>query len=257
MCELFGVSSREPIRVNEFLKEFASHSVDHPNGWGLAVFYGDAVSLEKEPIPAYKSRYLKERLRHTIEVRNMMAHIRLATRGQMEYENCHPFVRRDNFGRAWTLIHNGTIFDSPVLDKYVYTQEGHTDSERILCHIIEKINEQQKKRRRALKEQERFQVLDEIVCAISPHNKLNLIIYDSELFYVHTNYRDSLYAKKMEGAVAFATVPLDAQNWEAIPFTKLQAYRDGKLTFEGTDHGNEYIYNPQDMKYIYLDCAEL
>ena len=257
MCEMFGVLSREPIRVNEYLKEFASHSVDHPHGWGLAVFYGDSVSLEKEPIPAYQSRYLKERLRHTIEVRGMMAHIRLATRGHMEYTNCHPFVKRDNSGRAWTLIHNGTIFDCPELDKYIYTQEGHTDSERILCHIIEKVDEKQTELRRPLDEWERVQLLDEIVCTISLHNKLNLIIYDSELFYVHTNYRDSLYVKKMESAVIFATVPLDDQNWEPIPFMKLQVYRDGTLVCEGTGHNNEYIYNPQDMKYIYLDCAEL
>lgn len=257
MCELFGVSSRDPFRVNELMKEFVSHSVNHPNGWGLAVFYGGSVSLEKEPIPAYKSRYLKERLRHRLEVRSMMAHIRLATRGQMEYENCHPFVKRDNYGRAWTLIHNGTIFESPVLNKYLYVQEGHTDSERILCHIIAKINEKQKKLKRALKERERFAVLDEIVCEITPRNKVNLIIYDSELFYVHTNFRDSLFAKKLSSGVMFATVPLDKQEWEPVPFTKLQAFREGKLVFQGTEHENEYIYDPQDMKYIYLDSSEL
>ena len=50
MCELFGVSSSEKVEPREMLKEFFSHSVIHPNGWGMAMFYGNAVSLEKEPI---------------------------------------------------------------------------------------------------------------------------------------------------------------------------------------------------------------
>ena len=83
MCELFGVSSRRKIEVNDLLREFFSHSVRHPNGWGMAVFYKNSVSLEKEPVQAIKSAYLKERLHQKISVRNMIAHIRLATRGLM------------------------------------------------------------------------------------------------------------------------------------------------------------------------------
>lgn len=78
----------------------------------MAFFYGNAVSLEKQPEATYKSIYLKQRLRVNIEVDKMIAHIRLATRGSMEYENTHPFVQRDNSDRSWTLAHNGTIFES-------------------------------------------------------------------------------------------------------------------------------------------------
>lgn len=119
MCELFGASSREKVPVNALLREFYSQSREHPDGWGMAVFYDNAVNLEKEPLPAYKSTYLKERLRHNLSVHNMIAHIRKATVGALEFENCHPFVKRDNFGRSWTLAHNGTIFDCPALTPYV------------------------------------------------------------------------------------------------------------------------------------------
>ena len=60
MCELFGVSSRKRVVVNDLLKEFFTHSVRHANGWGMAIFYENAVSLEKEPVQAIKSTYLKE-----------------------------------------------------------------------------------------------------------------------------------------------------------------------------------------------------
>ena len=257
MCELFGVSSSEKVEPREMLKEFFSHSVRHPNGWGMAVFYGNAVSLEKEPISAFKSAYLKERLRHRIEARNMIAHIRQATRGNTDYENCHPFVMRDNADRTWTLAHNGTIFDCPMLDGYIHAQEGMTDSERILCHIIAMADERQMRLGRALDAGERFALVDKVICDVAPHNKLNLLIYDGEQLYVHTNYANSLYVRRKAGTAFFATVPLDGGIWQPVPFTTLLAFRDGKQVFSGTNHGHEYRDNPDDLRLVFLDYAGL
>lgn len=257
MCELFGISSGKKLIVNEYLKEFASHSIQHPHGWGIAVFYGNAVNLEKEPIPAHKSIYLKGRLRHKIEVTNMIAHIRLATRGTMDFENCHPFIQRDNSGRAWTLAHNGTIFDGPAMEKYIYVQEGQTDSERILFYIIDCVNCRQDQLGRPLTADERFGLVDQIVCEIASGNKLNLLIYDGELLYVHTNYRDSLYCRQTEDTVFFATTPLDHKEWENVEFAVLLGYKEGKLLFSGTSHGQEYVENPQDIQFLYMDYAAL
>ena len=257
MCELFGFSSVNNAPVNDLLKEFFSHSIYHPDGWGMAVFHGNFVNLEKEPLPAHKSVYLRERLRHKFEVRNMIAHIRLATRGTMDYENCHPFIMKDNCGRTWTLAHNGTIFDCPGLDGYFHTQEGHTDSERILCHIVALVNQRQTRTGRALTAEERFQELDDVVCQISPLNKVNLLIYDSEQFYIHTNYADSLYIKQTEGTAVFSTVPLDKGRWQPVPFTTLLAYKNGREIFRGTNHGHEYHDDPNDMHLLFIDYAQL
>lgn len=256
MCELFGISGKTPVPVNAYLKELASHSREHPNGWGMAVFYRDAVNLEKEPIMAIQSNYLQERLRHPFEAQNMFAHIRLATKGGAAYENTHPFVKRDASGRAWTLIHNGTIFDCYSLDPYVHRQKGSTDSERILLYIIDRINARMIESGGDLCSKERFEVLDQILCEITrPNNKVNLLVYDSELTYVHTNMRETLYYQKLENSTMFATVPLCGGRWKPLPFTRLLAWKEGRLVFTGRDHGNEYIYDPEDMKYLYLDHA--
>lgn len=235
MCELFGVSSANKIQVNTYLKELMSHSVDHPHGWGMASFFKGGVSVEKEPKSAWVSDYVQSRLAHPLHVRNMIAHIRLATQGGMAYENCHPFVNRDDTDRAWTLAHNGTIFQSSLLDTYRSQQEGSTDSERILCHLIHEMN--------AAGEtdwNERFRILDKIMLDITEHNKVNLMIFDSETLYVHTNMRHTLYQLKRDDAVFFATVPLDDGDWEQVPMMQLLAYRDGKLIAEGTKHTFEY-----------------
>lgn len=257
MCELFGVSSRNRIAVNDLLKEFFSHSVRHANGWGIATFYGNSVSLEKEPVQAIKSTYLKERLQHSISAKNMISHIRLATRGVTEYANCHPFVLRDNYDRCWTLAHNGTIFDYPRHDPYLHQQEGGTDSERILCFLVDQIDRKQLELGRALTKEERFALLDELVSDMAKGNKLNLMIYDGELLYVHTNYANSLYYSQREDGMVFATTPLDRDSWNTHPFTTLCAYQDGRRLYRGTDHGHEYRDNEKDMQMIYVDYAAL
>ena len=254
MCELFGLTGKSKIRVNEYLKKLAGHSSAHPNGWGLAVFRNGRANIEKEPIAAFRSRYLKERLRQPIEADLLLAHIRLATKGQVEYANCHPFVMEDQSRREWTLIHNGTIFDCPMLDSYWYVQEGTTDSERILCAVVDRMNRQIEEQGTPPDNESRCRILDRLMCEITRgNNKVNLILFDGELMYVHTNYRDSLYRKTLEDAALFATVPLDGKGWEPVEFTTLLAYEQGEMVFRGTCHGQEYHYNPEDMKYLYLE----
>lgn len=257
MCELFGVSAPNKTEVNDMLKEFFSHSDKHPNGWGMAVFFENAVSLEKEPIKASQSVYLKERLKQKLEVRTMIAHIRYATVGNMEYVNCHPFVKRDNCGRTWTLAHNGTIFDYSKLNPYFYEQEGDTDSERILCFFVDRINEAQKRLGSDLKKGERFALIDGLVCDMAAGNKLNFLLFDGEMLYVHSNYKNSLYECRYKDAAIFATVPLAKASFSLHPFTTLCAYEEGRRVFTGTDHGREYVDNEKDMKFIFADFAGL
>ena len=233
MCELFGLTGPDEIVVNEYLETFASHSVDHPNGWGIALFCGKEVNIEKEPVAAYRSSYLKERLRTPLRASNMMAHIRFATRGHMAYENCHPFVRHDASGRAWTFMHNGTIFNCPLLSKYLYTQSGQTDSERILLYMIDQINAEIEKQ------------------------KVNFMLYDGSMLYVHDNLRGSLFLHRLERSLLFATTPLNSKKWEPVEPCRLRAYKNGRHVLSGTAHHNEYIENPEDMKLIFLDYAQL
>ena len=117
MCELLGFSSRRKRRRNDLLREFYSHAESHPHGWGLARFPdGGAPLVEKEPVCAAHSAFLAGLLADPVEERALIAHIRLATVGHVEYENCHPFTAADNRGRTWTLAHNGTIFNGAHLN---------------------------------------------------------------------------------------------------------------------------------------------
>lgn len=257
MCEIFGLSANAPRQITPELKEFFSHSTRHPDGWGLVVFDEEHPSVEKEPLPAYKSSYLKARLQEPIKTKSMFAHIRLATIGSMTRANTHPFVEKDCSGRRWTLIHNGTIFDYPRLGKYGILQRGTTDSERILLYILEEIKKETEQKGEPLDAHERFDVLDRVIYDMSEGNKLNLLIYDEELMYAHYNAEGTLFFRRQNDDIMIATTPVTKEDWEPFPFTTLMAYKDGKIAIEGTNHGHVYLENKAALNQLLMTYAEL
>ena len=257
MCELFGISAKKDTRCDELLKEFFSHGTIHPHGWGIAYCRDKIIEIKKEAVASNKSTTLKTRLQSPVYSDLLLAHIRLATKGNIEYNNTHPFIRRDASKRSWALIHNGTIFESDVLTVYTRRQIGTTDSERILYHLIEKMNNKIKQKGDELSEKERSQVVEELMREISHENKTNLIISDGELLYAHMNYKDSLYQKQKEGAVVLSTKPLDDDDWRALELNTLLVYKHGELFYTGKKHEFEYIDDPEKMKYLYLDFAAM
>lgn len=257
MCELMGVSAATDFDATGLLREFFSHSERHPNGWGIAELRNGRMEIEKEPVMALRSERLRERLDGGVCASTLLAHIRYATVGGEAYANSHPFTARDNCGRVWTLIHNGTIFNYTQLSPFQYEQEGRTDSERILLYLIHMINSRQSMLGGPMGVLERLGLLQAILRDMAQGNKLNLILYDGELMYVHTNYANSLYVRKTRGAAVFSTVPLTEEGWQPVPFTTLCAYKEGRCYFRGEPHGREYIDRPEDTKYLYMEFSGL
>ncbi|MBR4170099.1 MAG: class II glutamine amidotransferase [Kiritimatiellae bacterium] len=261
MCEMLAISGKHRREVNAILREFFSHAERHPHGWGLARFDERgmfvAPGVEKEPVKATVSEHLRYLLDGRIDTPTILAHIRFATVGTMEYENCHPFTGTDNSGRVWTLVHNGTIFTGVTLNDYIGLQRGETDSERVLLHLIARIDRMQIRLGRPLPEAERFAVMSSAIAALAKGNKLNLLIYDGEILYAHTNFRDSLHFLKEDGTITFSTYPLWHGDWHPVPFTRLIAVKDGEFVREGVSHGNEYLHNPEDYRLVYMNFARL
>lgn len=257
MCEIFGLSSQNDYEANEYLKKFYSHSTHHPHGWGLACISRNGALIEKESISASKSNYLKERLSQPIASKIMLAHIRYATIGNVEYKNCHPFTGRDNTGRRWTLIHNGTIFDYPPLNTYIKDQVGDTDSERVFLYLLDKLKDAQVKKGARLVFEERFALFDSIICDMAKDNKLNLLFSDGKYLYAHTNCKGTLYYLTKSNLTLISTVPLTEEAWQPLPFARLTAFYNGKLFKSGTAHTHEYIENEENIKLLYRIFANL
>ena len=206
---------------------------------------------------ASKSKYLEHRLQGKIQSARMMAHIRRATMGEVNFNNTHPFSGIDESGRRWVFVHNGTIFDAPGLSKYQYSQQGSTDSERILLYIIDQVNKRFLEDPCGFDVNERLALIDEIVLRIVPGNKLNFLLFDGDYFYVHKNEKETLYTLEKSGVVIFATRPIDGEDWKELPMNRLLVYKDGRLVYSGTKHEHEYVYDEEQMKHLFLDYSGL
>ena len=234
MCELLAVSSGRKIKVNALLKTFFDRSDEHPNGWGLAILDGNNVSLEREPVKAKNSLYLKNRLSANIVTSNLLAHI-----------------------RNWVLMHNGTIFDSPVISAYQYRQIGSTDSERVLLYLVDQVNKKILDDMNFFDVNERFKTVESVIAKLSPENKLNLVIHDGEYLYVHKNDVGTLFMKEVPGGVIFATHPLDNEDWTEAPDNQLLVYKDGECVYKGHKHSYTYEENEEQTKLLYLGFSGL
>lgn len=257
MCELFGLSADRKVNINKELKEFYSHAPDHPNGWGLYYDDGGSVFFEKEDKRADRSQRLKSILSRRIHAQKAIGHIRYATVGYDEIENTHPFRGKDLSGREWVFAHNGTIFDSDLLSSYFHKQKGETDSERIFLYMLDEMNALIRQKARPLSERERFSVLEKMVARLSPHNKLNLLINDGHILYLHANYTDSLYIREQRGVAYISTKPLSDGLWKHVPFTRLVSYKDGRQAMVACSHGKEYIPDPESIKALFLMYSHL
>jgi Predicted glutamine amidotransferase len=194
---------------------------------------------------------LKDILSHPVVGKNVFAHIRLATVGEIISPNCHPFTEADDNNRSWMLIHNGTIFDYPKLDEYKDKENGDTDSERILLYIIDKVNEFERNKGGLSTIKERFNLLNDIIVDLSKNNKVNLMVYDGDLTYIHSNMRDSLYYLKNDEGFLVASTPLtDDEGWKPVELNKLFGLIDGNIIFESEEHQNEFILTEDHEKAI-------
>ena len=242
MCELFGFSSEKETDIKALLEEFFSHSRKHPHGWGLMYDNKSVRGCEKSA----ESKVLSAILRDIGPQTDVLGHIRFATVGSIKAENCHPFSGTDITGRRWTLIHNGTVYSGSRLIPYLGRQSGDTDSERVFLYLLDRLNDAQADK--ALTAQERFALIDTFIKELAPRNKLNLMIFDGELLYIHKNMRDTLKRKRLEGGVVFSTERLDDDDWEEIPLARVMAYSKGKLVFEGDEHQGIFVPTLQYIK---------
>lgn len=253
MCELYCFSGTKERFLNPELKILFSHSETNPNGWGLFAQSKGEYLFEKGPEPAHESKKLAELLERPIYGSLAMGHIRHASIGANAYLNSHPFQTQGASGRTWTFMHNGSIFEGPVLDKYKEIQTGKTDSERILFYMVDRTN--QAAENHELTDKEQFEILEEIVEELSPENKLNLIVTNGEWVAIHTNMEHTLYEKKEDDGQVISTVPLSDDGWSELPLNTLIVYKDGEQIYTGKPHTHTYIEDEERLQAL-LDVWE-
>ena len=164
------------------------HTDTHHDGWGIAFFEGAGVRHFVDHQSAIASPVAELIKRFPIKSKNVIAHIRKATQGQVALENCHPFVR-ELWGRYWVFAHNGDLkqFD-PLLDG-AYRPVGCTDSERAFCYLLQQLRARFGDSPPALPLLRR--ALGELVREIASFGTFNMMLSSGSELFVHCS--TSLY----------------------------------------------------------------
>ena len=279
MCELLGISSKVHKDHSAILAEFFTHGKDNPHGFGLAEIDEDMITVTKEPVRAEESSRLRAKLDGSVDADIVIGHVRFATKGDVAPENTHPFTAKDESGTTWILAHNGTIFGSDVLTGYFHKQEGATDSERILLYLTDRINEAVRKsdaarmsdavrKSGAARISDRIQTVEDVIREITPGNKVNLLMSDGSLLYVHVNCERGMYYLDDGDSAVFSTKPLLAAGdneadrmasevWKEVPLNTLMVYGSGQMIYRGCPHGNTFVETEEKMRYLFMDYSEI
>ncbi len=185
MCQLLGMNCNVPTDIVFSFTGFAKRgggSDAHKDGWGIAFFEGAGVRLFVDHEAAVHSPMADLIRRWPIKSKNVIAHIRKATQGQIALENCHPFVR-ELWGRYWVFAHNGDLKDfHPAIDG-PFRPVGQTDSERAFCYILQTLRQRFGEHMPAAAELR--SALAELTAAISLHGPFNMLLSDGSALFAH------------------------------------------------------------------------
>ena len=129
MCQLLGMSCTSPMLSYSVLSPFVQRGGKteiHAHGWGMAYYKynnnnnnknlvtDDVVSqlqTIRDVSPAAtssKAQNILDESKSSLLTRDMIAHIRYATLGDVSVENVHPF-QRELFGVDFVFAHNGDV----------------------------------------------------------------------------------------------------------------------------------------------------
>ncbi|MDP5009358.1 MAG: class II glutamine amidotransferase [Glaciimonas sp.] len=185
MCQLLGMNCNVPTDIVFSFTGFAmrgGQTDHHSDGWGIAFFEGAGVRHFVDHQSAIDSPVAELIRKCPIKSKNVIAHIRKATQGQIALENCHPFVR-ELWGHYWVFSHNGDLKEfAPRLDG-PYRPVGNTDSELAFCYIMQELR---KRFGDVLPSTaELTATLAELTREISAHGTFNMMLSDGSALFAH------------------------------------------------------------------------
>ena len=203
MCQLLGMNCNTPTDVTFSFTGFAQrggHTDHHGDGWGIAFFEGLGLRHFVDHQAACASPVAELIRRYPIKSRNVIAHIRKATQGEVTLENCHPFVR-ELWGRYWVFAHNGDLKDfSPRLHGS-FRPVGSTDSERAFCWIMQELA---KSHAGVPSVPELSLTLRELAAQIARHGTFNFLLSNGQALWAHASTH--LYYVERRHPFAHATL---------------------------------------------------
>ena len=139
MCQLLGMNCNVPTDICFSFEGFHARgglTDHHRDGFGVAFFEGQGCRVFLDSKSTIESPVADLVRRYPIHSKNVIAHIRKATQGKVELQNCHPF-QRELWGRYWIFAHNGNLENFQPEGLEFFSPVGQTDSERAFCYLLD------------------------------------------------------------------------------------------------------------------------
>ncbi len=185
MCQLLGMNCATPTDITFSFTGFAArggHTDHHADGFGVAFFENKACRLFIDNQPSCKSPVAELIKNYPIKSKNVIAHIRKATQGDIELENCHPFMR-ELWGRHWIFAHNGDLHHYRPELCGQYQPVGATDSETAFCHLMQGLRSRFGNTEPS--PQQLFTALEELTHDITVHGVFNFLLSNGRSLFAH------------------------------------------------------------------------
>ena len=186
MCQLLGMNCNAPTDVTFSFTGFAQRggiTDHHADGWGIAFFEDRGLRHFVDHQAAAHSPIAELIRSYPIKSQNVIAHIRKATQGEVNLQNCHPFVR-ELWGRYWVFAHNGDLKDFEPRLHAQFRPVGSTDSERAFCWIMQELA---KSHADVPSIPELTLTLRELAPKIARHGTFNFLLSNGQALWAHAS----------------------------------------------------------------------
>lgn len=254
----FDADSSPSIQLEPWSRTVKHHR--DMTGWGFAWYPNSAPAamVVKDPIPTGDtplSQFLRDwdRFQSTIFVCHMRGAAKRTT-----HRDTHPFCQT-YAGYDWLLAHNGDLEPDfvnrlPLSADGVFLPMGRTDSERVLCWLLDRCRERGARRLADLG----WETLNEWLRDLNRHGTLNLLLSDGRDIVAYrdatgfTNLHLCRRQPPHEGSVMqnsvlaldlghaldanrtlaiVASTPLEPGDWQPIPPGDMVVLRRGAVVF--------------------------
>ncbi|MFT3930456.1 MAG: class II glutamine amidotransferase [Spongiibacteraceae bacterium] len=263
MCELFGISSRNPTTAKFSLSEFARRGGDtgpHSDGWGIAFFRDGDVAVMREPEPSAHSPLLRFIHEQHTPSELAIAHIRKATQGAVNLRNTQPFVRELG-GRPHVFAHNGDLGDLRQrisLEQSFFRPIGDTDSEHAFCYLLAKLQTIWLADETPSLEQ-RLRIFTRFAAHMTTFGTANFLYSDGQYLFVHSHFRreesegpeqpgfyllercchehsiqNGIKLETDQQMTLLASSPLSGENWQPLPACSVLAIQKGHIVINNS-----------------------
>ncbi|MDH4463828.1 MAG: class II glutamine amidotransferase [Acidovorax sp.] len=186
MCQLLGMNCNVPTDITFSFSGFAQRggrTDHHSDGWGISFFEDNGIRHFVDHLPAVDSPVADLIKRYPIKSRNVIAHIRKATQGEVKLENCHPFVR-ELWGRYWVFAHNGDLGSKRPKLHGQFRPVGDTDSEHAFCWLMQELA---KSHATVPSVTELTLTLRELTAHLRPQGTFNYLLSNGQALWSHAS----------------------------------------------------------------------